>query len=298
MLGPFLALLSSITFALMNIFVRRASLKTVNAAFGAFVSVPTALAVLFAILIVSGQIRLLFSLSAISWAWFALAGILQFVVGLSIYYRCVQLMGANFAIVLSRINILISVAIGILFLHEPVSVNLLAGVMLIFTGIILSGLNKPLIRDSGGSLSTIPIKAYVLVLTSGFVFGVSPIFIKLGIRESGYPMAGAFVSFFAGTIAISFLLLKRESRIAARQIDFKSLPLFVWAGIVFCAGNLFRFFALKMTSASVVVPLISTMPLFLLLLSFLFNRKVEIFNPTLVAGAVLVVLGTVLIFLI
>jgi len=296
MLGPIIALLSSITFAFKHIFIRRASLKIIDASFGTFVSVPTALVTLFVILIVNGQIRLLFSFPAASYIWFAFAGVLQFAVGLSIYYKCIQLMGANLAIVLSRINILVSVAIGIFFLHEPVSMKLLVGVLLIFMGVTLPGLNTPMIRDSYGSLLKIPVKAYVLVFTSGFVFGVTPIFIKLGIRESGYPIVGAFISFLAGTIAMSFLFLKRDNRLAITQIDTKSLILFFLSGIIFCIGNLFRFFALEMTSTSIAVPLISTMPVFLIFFSFIFNRKIEIFNRPVVVGAVLVVLGTILIF--
>ena len=211
MFGPILALLSAVTFALMNIFVRRVSLKTVDAGFGTFVTVPTGLVTLFAIMIITNRIHLIWSFSSASYIWFGSAGVLQFVVGLSIYYRCVQLMGANLAIVLSRINILVSVAIGIFFLQEPVSSKLLAGVLLIFAGISLSGLSSSTIRDSYGSLLKIPLKAYGLVFASGFVFGVTPIFIKLGVRDSGYPIVGAFISFLAGTAAMALLLLKREN---------------------------------------------------------------------------------------
>jgi drug/metabolite transporter (DMT)-like permease len=296
MLGPTLALLASITFALKQIFIRRASLKVIDAGFGTFVSIPTGLITLLLILIVNGQIRLIFSLPLASYIWFAIAGVLHFVVGLSLYYKCVQLMGANLAMVFTRINILVSVAIGILFLNEPVSLNLLIGVALIFFGVSLPGLNTPMIRNSCGSLLKIPFKAYILAFISGFVFGVSPIFIKLGIRETGYPIVGAFISFLAGTIAMGFLLLKRENRLSTFQIDIKSSILFSLSGIIFCIGNLFRFYALKMTSASIAVPLISTMPVLVIFFSFLFNRKVEIFNRAVVIGAVSVVLGTILIF--
>lgn len=296
MLGPILALLSSITFALKHIFIRRASLKIINTNIGTLVSVPTAFITLLVILIVNGQIRLLIGFPAAGYFWFALAGVLQFTVGLSIYYKCIQLMGANLAILLSRINILVSVAIGILFLHEPVSVKLLVGVSLIFMGVTLPGLNTPMLRDSDGSLLNIPFKAYVLVFISGFIFGVTPIFIKLGISKSGYPIVGAFISFLAGTIAMCFLFIRQENRVTITKMDTKSLILFLLSGIIFCVGNLFRFFALKMTSASIAVPLISTMPVFLIFFSFIFNRKIEIFNRKVVMGAVSVVLGTILVF--
>jgi len=49
-------------------------------------------------------------------------------------------MGANLTIVFTRINILVAVAIGILLLHEPVSVELLLGVLLIFIGVTVPGI--------------------------------------------------------------------------------------------------------------------------------------------------------------
>ena len=296
MLGPLLALLSSITFALKQIFIRRASLDVVDAGYGTFISVPTALIALFVVLVINGQIDLVFSLPLTSYLWFSIAGILQFVVGLSVCYRCVQIMGANLTIVFTRINILVAVAIGILLLHEPVSAELLSGVLLIFIGVTVPGIYMAIKRGSYDNLFKIPLKAYFYVLLAGTAFGISPIFIKMGIDESGYPIIGAFVAFLAGTGALGLLFLKRKTRESAIQIERKSVILFFCAGIIFCIGNLFRFYALEIASASVVVPIISTMPIFTIIFSFLFNRESEIFNKPVLMGVISVVLGTILVF--
>lgn len=296
MIGPLLALLSSISLALKHVIVRRASLKIYDASFGTFVSVPTALMIILIILVINGQIQFFFNYSLESYIWFGLAGILQFAVGLSILYKCIQLMGANLAIVLSRINILVSVAIGIFFLKEPFSFDLLIGVLFIFIGITLPSLNAPMIRGAHGDLIKIPLKAYFLVVLTGFIFGITPIFIKIGIKHFEYPLLGAFISFLAGTFAISLLLLNKNNRDFALQINTKSFFLFFPAGIFFCISNILRFYALKMTSASIAVPLLSTMPIFLIFFSFIFNREVEIFNKKAVIGAISVVLGSILVF--
>ena len=63
----------------------------------------------------------------------------------------------------------------------------------------------------------------------------------------------------------------------------------LFAGI----ANLFRFLALNLSPASVITPLLSTTPVFLLMLSFVFNRKLEIFNAQVLIGTLAVVIGTI-----
>jgi uncharacterized membrane protein len=52
--------------------------------------------------------------------------------------------------------------------------------------------------------------------------------------------------------------------------------------------------ALGLAPASVVAPLVSITPVFLLVFSFLFNRKLEIFSRSVIIGTVTVVMGTIL----
>ena len=68
---------------------------------------------------------------------------LFFVVGRALIYNCIQLVGANIASILVRVNIPVSVVIGVLFLHEPLNWQMAAGVLLIIVGITLTG-GKPL----------------------------------------------------------------------------------------------------------------------------------------------------------
>jgi drug/metabolite transporter (DMT)-like permease len=53
---------------------------------------------------------------------------------------------------------------------------------------------------------------------------------------------------------------------------------------------------MKTDPISVIGPLIATIPVFLLALSFAINRQIESFRLNVIIGAVLVVLGTVLLY--
>ena len=71
----------------------------------------------------------------------------------------------------------------------------------------------------------------------------------------------------------------------------------ILTGLSVLAGQLFRYTALGYSPVSVVQPLIGTSVLFVLLLSFMVNRKIDVFNFRVIIGILVIVLGTFLIFL-
>lgn len=294
MTGSLFALLAAITFALHNIFLRRAVLKVSDASLGMLISVPMSVPLFFLILALTGQIQSIFSFSLQSCVWLVLGGILHFVIGRALHYHCVQLAGANIALILSRINILVSVIIGISVLHEPLGWNLAIGVFLIVIGITLTGLSPKMLPDSAGRFSKIPAKAFIIGFVCGLVLGVSPIFIKLGLKDSGSPVAGALISFLAASAVLSISLVNHRRRTSIVQITGRAIALFFCSGLLSCTANLIRFVALGMAPASVAVPLFSITPVFLLVFSFLFNRKLEIFSRPVIIGIITVVIGSIL----
>ena len=77
------------------------------------------------------------------------------------------------------------------------------------------------------------------------------------------------------------------------QITGRAAALFLLSGLLGWIANIFRFVALSLAPASIVTPLASTVPVFLLFFSFLLNRNLEIFNLPIIIGAVTVVIGSV-----
>ena len=270
-------------------------MKISDAGLGIFISVPIAVPLLFLILLFTGQIQSIFHFSWQGVIWLSSAGILHFIVGRSLMYKCVQLVGANIAGILRRIDILVSVFIGIILLHEQLSWDLAIGIIFIIFGVTMTGLNSQMFRDPYGQFSRIPGKAFVLGFGCGLAWGVSPILIKLGIKETGSPVAGAFISFLAATIVLSFLFAKKRKRISEKFSTGAAASLFFIAGLFAFFANLARYTALSMAPASVVVPLVSITPVFLLFFSFIFNRNIEIINRSVIIGTIAIVIGTILV---
>jgi len=75
----------------------------------------------------------------------------------------------------------------------------------------------------------------------------------------------------------------------------RSLALFVAAGIAENAAVFLNVVALGLGTVSVVAPLYGSAPIFVLLLSFLFLRGVEVLSARVVLGTLLIVAGVCLI---
>lgn len=294
MIGPFIAILSAGFFGLSKIFLRRAVLRVSDAGLGTLISVPMSVPLFFLILIFSGRTGDLFKFSWAGYIWLSLAGILHYVVGRTLNYNCVQLAGANITNLICKTNVLVAVVIGITLLREPVSVSLVLGVLFISAGISLPGLSHLLQRNSPRRFLEIPARAYLLGFGCGAAWGVSPILIKVGLGASGAPVAGATISFFAASIALCFSLLNAKRRAATTHLSREAVGLFMAAGFLSFGANLGRYIALSVTPASVVEPLFSTSPVFLLFFSFIFNRKLELFSKPIVVGTLLMIVGSIL----
>jgi len=294
MIGPLFAVSSALAFALNNIFLRRAVLMVSDASIGILITVPMAVPLFFFILVLTGRTGSILSFSWQGYVWLSLAGIFHFAVGRALFYHCVQLVGANIANILSRADIPVSVIIGVTFLKEPLSWTLTLGVLLIIAGITLAGLNTQMVRNGFDQITKIPPRAFVFGFGCGVAWGLSPIFIKLGLKGAGSPTAGAFISFSAATLFLIISLLNQKRRSAFISMTGKAAGLFLAAGSFSCVANLLRYVALNLAPASVVTPLVSITPIFGLMLAYVFNRKLEIFSRPVIIGTIMVVVGTVL----
>jgi transporter family protein len=294
MTGPLLALLSAFFFALHAVFVRRAVLEVQDSSIGILISVPLSLPILVPIVAFSDQLPAVIRFPWQSYLWLSAAGIFFFVVGRTLIYRCSQLLGANISSILIRTSVLISVIIGIVFLKEPLNWRIAAGVLLITVGIMLTGTSSQMFRGADGSFSKIPAMPLLLGLGCGFSIGISFVFARLGLKDSGAPMAGVLVAYIAATIVLGFFLFNRRKRRLLFQLPGRVAGLFFFTGILSLAANIARFGALSLAPASIVAPLVWTYPIFLLFFSYLLNRKIEIFNRIVVFGTITVVAGSLL----
>ena len=136
---------------------------------------------------------------------------------------------------------------------------------------------------------------YGFALSAAIAYGVAQVLTRHSVTDLAPPLVGAVVSISCGTLAFSMLAVRSFGE---PRPDFRSgALLFAGAGIFSATGVLGLFLALERAEVVLVAPVVSTNPLFTLLLAAIFLRGVERLTPQVIAGAVLVVAGVIILTL-
>ena len=117
----------------------------------------------------------------------------------------------------------------------------------------------------------------------------------MGLQGTSSAVAGAFISYAAATAILCISLMNNKRKSSFSHITRHATGYFFIAGLFSFIAQLFRYISLSLAPASVVGPIISTSPVFVLILSFFFNRKIEVFSRPVIIATATVVIGTFLI---
>ncbi|MFH1002914.1 MAG: DMT family transporter, partial [Chloroflexota bacterium] len=277
-IGLIFALFSAITFSIGTILVRR-GVSTAGESFTAvFISLSIGAVMVTLAMLYQGDWD---KVMAFSWKGLALlagAGTIHFLVGRFFNYASIRIIGANRSTALSRTNTLYAIIFGVVLLKESITLPVLLGIIGILTGVALVTLEKrePEVNPVAGSRASV--LGVVSGLAAGLCWGISGVMIKIAMGEVSAPLAGTFISYIAATTLLAITLLGKQQRRQLTQLRRISIiPLF-FAGILTAIAHLLRFAALDSSPVTVVQPLISTNVVFVLLFSFLANRRLEVFT--------------------
>jgi len=291
-------MVAGLGFSVEHVFVRRGAHRSGESFSPVAISLFMGVIVFGVLILISGEVNALASLSWLGVSSLAGAGILHFLIGRMSAYTSVRLIGANRAVPIHSSNLLFAALLGIIFLKEPLSIPLFLAILLISGGVILIGTRRaPQAAEPGISRNTLT-KGVLAALVSAICWSVSPLLVKIGLEEVGSPLLSTFISYIAASIIMGILLSHPQNNKRLRRLERTSLISFIIASIAVSVGQLFRYVALDYTQISIAVPLISSArALFIFPLSFLLNRQIESFNLRTLAGAISIVVGIFLLIL-
>jgi DME family drug/metabolite transporter len=276
-----LALVSAVLSAAATIFIRQ-GLRGGTAYAGFWLNVVVGAAGLWTAVLLTGGIG---RTSIRGIVFFVLAGIIGTVAGRLLRFKAIQRLGAAIASPLNNLNPLVSTGLAILLLGEQVTLPILAGTVVIVTGATLLSM--------GGQQVGFRARYLVLPILSAFCFGVVAILRKVALAEVGAIPGTAINVTTALVLFTGFLIASSDRRGLA--CDGRSFAYFVGAGLTENLSVFLTVVALGLGTVSVVTPLTSTSPIFVLLLSPLLLRGIERVTGRIVLGTVLIVLGVYLI---
>jgi drug/metabolite transporter (DMT)-like permease len=297
--GLILALLASFIFAICAVVIRKASAIAGEAftsmAYSVFVGLP------YFVLVLTFTNRWN-DLSGLTWLSFILlgaAGIIHLILGRGLTYRALRLVGANKTMPFVTANPIFTVILGIIFLSEQLTGFLAFGLLFILLGSGLVTFEKSSVAtEKSSSRFSTDVKGLLAAIGGALCWGTTPVVVKLALNELGSPYAGSFVSYaVAFVVAIGLLAFSRQNRRQVFNIPFRQVLVPILIGAVLTStGQLLAYLSLTYAPASMLAPLMATQGLFIFMLSFLVNRKIEVFTPKVIIGTLATVAGTVLIF--
>ena len=297
MLGPLLAFASAAFFGLNNATVRRGVLKS-TVLQGMAITVPLGVPIFAVFAAFMGGYAALLDWPLSAWGWMIAAGVVHFVIGRYGNYRATQALGSTLSTPVQQISIVISLALGFIFLGETINAVNLLGVTLIMVGPVIMVQRKRQTTAAAREKGFDPDYPSGLLwgAVCAFGYGASPLFIALGLGDVGTladSAAGVLVSYLAASLVVGVWVLASGGTAYMQSLDRASLGWFVLSAIFVALSQLFRYLALAVAPIAVVVPIQRLSVVFRLFFNAIINREHEVFDRWVVISILIAVLGAV-----
>jgi uncharacterized membrane protein len=276
-----LALASALCSALATVLISRGLLRY-GPYTGAWVNVAVGTVCVWIAVILGGGVG---HPNAAGIAYFALAGVIGTFGGRLLRFLSIETVGASMSAALINLSPLVASILAIIVLGEEVTAPIVIGTLVIVAGTTL--------LSAGGRSTGIRLVALLLPLMSAMCFGVVAILRKIGLSGMT-PVFGFAVNVTAALVAYTAFLIA-SGQCALMFCRGRSLVYFMMAGVAENVGVFLLLEGLSIGTVSVVAPLASVSPIFVLALSFLFLRGIDILNRRIVLGTLLIVSGVYLI---
>jgi len=263
--------------------------------------VPLGLLLFLLLTFATGQLGHFQAFPGEAWLWFSAAGIIHFVVGRYCNYSSSAAIGTNLGSPILQAEVLVTLVVAMFVLGESLTPLRAIGIVLVMVGPGLIG-NREKGDESGKAASAKTSAVFQPRYTEGYVFaalaavayGMSPIFIGLGIKAAGGgAIAGGLVSYIAATVAVGLILLVLRTDAQLRTVDVRAMRWFLFAGFMVFLSHAFRYAAMALAPVSVVTALQRLSSLIRIYFGWIINRQHEVFDASLITATVVSMIGAI-----
>lgn len=216
---------------------------------------------------------------------FVIAGILQSIIR-QLTYIGIDKIGAALSGPLRATVPFWSAAVAVVFLGEHITFGIAIGTLLVFMGILLiSWRAGESVKNYRPRHLTFPLLAAVI---GGILYPVR----RYALMLSNEPLFFGAVVGLVALLTVIFYLAIPTTR-GKLEWNRKSLGYFFFTGLFETVGLLLVLYALSVGPVVIVSPIVSTLPLWVVLGSALLLRDLEKITVRISIGAIFVVLGTI-----
>jgi drug/metabolite transporter (DMT)-like permease len=303
-LGAVLSLLSAAAFAL-NVTAARRGVVTGTPIQGTALTIPIGVACFLPLVIATGQMARLDAIPPAAAGWMAAVGVLHFLVGRYCNYRSNQEAGVNITAPVIQLQIVVTLALAVIILHEPCSLLQILGAGVMLTGALVTQYQRPGSRAASGAarVGDHPrnrvfvaryLPAYLFASLAALAYGTSPILARFALESTGPGggIVGGLIAYCAATAVLAVALIWPRLRREVAAVKRENIRWFAYSGVFVAVAQAFFFSAVAVAPIMVVSPLLQFSLLFRFLFSKLINPEHEIFGWLVIAGVATSILGS------
>ena len=288
--GEILALLLAVFTGFIPILIRKCTMKS-DPKLGVFISLMGAPPLLFTGLVITGEWTHLINLNYSGFLFFSLAGITHFLLGRTLHWYGIQIVGASRASVVARSQIIFSPLLALIILAEGLGVTDIFAAVAVLIGAILISLSTSEYKMVQKRRA---VEGIVASLSASMLWGASPIMIKMGLAQINSPLIGTFIASSVALLGYAALMWGSNSYRELFSLDRTTWYYIIGIALLSPAGILLRFAALADIPVVTFIVIASLGPLFTLFFSYIFIKRLELLNYKVGIATVLMVLGAVL----
>lgn len=219
---------------------------------------------------------------------FAAAGLVGTMLGRAFEYAGIERIGASRSEPIKASQPLHAALLAVLILGETLTPIAGVGTVLVVVGIAIISWES---RSSDDGMGSVSWSYLALPLASAFMYGIEPIFAKVGLATGTSPFVGLGIKTLTATVAFYAYLRYRGALPGRDALRSANTKWYLGAGVANSAFLLSYYAALSVAPVVLVQPVLQTSPLFVIVLSVIFLQRLERVTPRIVLAAAVVALG-------
>ena len=221
---------------------------------------------------------------------FVVVGILTPTLSRLVYFKGLDSVGVSVNTSLYAMEPLYSSVFASIFLSEVIALPNWIGIFLIISGAILI---ERSMSEKGFGLTSFLKKGAFFPIIAALIVSITSVTKKYGLLLYNEPLLGFAVGNSVSlVIYITFFFFFSSIR---SNFSIRNFKMFWKPGLGVALGALISFYALSYGMVSVVAPIVQIMPLFVLLLTYLYLKELEKISSRFVINTIIIVIGAILV---
>jgi drug/metabolite transporter (DMT)-like permease len=257
--------------------------------------------ILAVIAVLTEDLNPLFTAPLRAHLYFVAAGFFHFLIGWTFLNASQKKIGAARTSPLIGTNPVFAAVIAAITLGEiPTWVELIAIGVIVVGAYLVSSENLDTGNENHSTKSFVAIfQASWLGLSAAFFWAVSPIFIRLGLKDLPSPLLGVTIGVTASAVAYGIILLWQRRQWLGEPITGEAWTYKLIAGVLVGLSTWMRWVALDLTSVAVVLALsMISAPVVIVLSPLISGKHLERVTSILLFGTGLILGGALILVLI